>query len=180
MMIKKIVTGILSIIFVCGALSEILSWLNITPKQLTNSKSILVLQNFLNFKIPLYIVSLIVLIIIITLFKIFKKNRQLSRSSEIKHKEEKQEKEEINLSKEQKYLLLFLLEQSNRSFSRYQLENKYKEVFSKTTSDFNIIEYQLKGLDLIGISHYPSGTYWVLTKKGLRLASIIHSQIKSN
>jgi len=63
-MIRKLVSSILPLIVVAGALSTILGWLNITPVHISNNKFISGVVNFLNFKIPVYLVSLIVLIAI--------------------------------------------------------------------------------------------------------------------
>jgi len=190
-MIKKAASVILTIIFVAGALSEVLIWFGITPAHISNNKFISGLVNFSNFKIkiPVYLVSLIVLIVVFLYkYKIANREQKKPLSGRGKAEEIKQGKaEEIkedkiapSLSKEQEYLLLTLLQESSKKRNRYMVEEDYKSIFRKTTADFNIIEAQLKDLDLIDV--FPSsmrGYYWQLTERGLRVASIIHSQIKS-
>jgi len=58
------------------------------------------------------------------------------------------------------------------------VQDDYKEEFRKTTADFNIAEAQLKDLNLIYFRSTTRGTLWILTKEGLKVASIIHSQKK--
>jgi len=180
-MIRKLVSSILPLIVVAGALSTILGWLNITPVHISNNKFISGVVNFLNFKIPVYLVSLIVLIaIFLYKYKIANMGQKKPLPVEKKAEEIKEDKIAPSFSKEQKYLLLKLLEQSSKERFRYLVHSDYKDRFKKTTADFNIAEAQLKDLDLIYI--IPSsmkGDYWKLTKSGLRVASIIHSQIKS-
>ncbi|MCG2714299.1 MAG: hypothetical protein L6308_05620 [Candidatus Omnitrophica bacterium] len=173
MFIKRIASVILTVIFVAGALSEVFNWIGITPSHITNNKFIPPLLNFLNLKIPLYIVSLIILIAIILYRKV---NRAKGRilSPVIIAKKTQEKTEEINLSKEQQTLLLSLLDESDRSLYRDEVEHAYKTAFSKRTSDFNIIENQLKASDLIEVRRYPRGLVWILTKEGLKQAGIIY------
>ena len=103
-----------------------------------------------------------------------------SSSIESASKEIREETIVVKLSSEQKSLLLMLLEQSGKSLPRNEVEQNYELLFDKTIADFNIVENQLKDLGLISVFRSSMrGDSWELTKKGLRVASILHGQIKS-
>lgn len=165
---KKIVTGILSIIFVLGALSEILSWLNITPKQLTSNNLIIVLLNFLNFKIPLYIVSFIVLVVTITLFRIFKVdkrkvNTQIAGEQKINHETKNKYSKESSMSNEEKYILTILTKVDGRAltFSEIQGGINCSNVRTRNAIDKLKRRYLIKRY---GGPYHPEA--YVLTEEG--------------
>lgn len=87
---------------------------------------------------------------------------------------------EMELSKEHYYVLSILLNQSNRSYARRELEQAYKQKFNKTTADFNILESDLQKLDLIFIGSGYYGRYWKLNNKGLDVASKAHKLTSEN
>lgn len=170
---KKVASVILTITFVAGALSEVLSWIGITPAHISNNKIISGFVSLLNLKVPLYIVSLIILIALI-LYRKTNRAKGAPISSEIINKKPKEKAEEINLSKEQQTILLTLLDESGKFLYRDDVKHSYKTAFGKRVSDFNIIENQLKDLGLIAVRHSVRGLIWVLTEEGLRQSGIIY------
>ncbi len=174
--IKKLGSIILTIIFATGALAETLNWFGIGPQKLSNSKWTFFMINFLNFKIPLYIVSLIILIIGIFIYRSKAKEKPDFHDSK---KKMPADLEEVALSKEDKFLLLMLLDVSDRSMERITLEHYFKTKLDKTTADFNITEGSLREADLIHVLHrYSGGDICKLTSKGLKVAGRIHTKTK--
>ena len=82
--------------------------------------------------------------------------------------------QDLNLSKEHQWALLILLNQSNKTYLRYDLERDYKDGFHKTTADFNILESELKKWNLINYVTGMQGKYWELTNLGLEIISKLH------
>lgn len=172
---KKTLIFILAIISAVGGLAELLTWLGVTPSHITNNGLISSFMNILNFQIPIFLVSFIVLITIL-LYKTANKYPKILSTPNIA-KEPKKEEVAPDLSQEQKLLLLWLLERSDKSYLRHKIEYEYKFKFNKTTADFNIVEDQLYNLDLIRIRSSAGGRYWELSEKGLKIAAIIHSEV---